>query len=227
MTGATIHDPVPLAVTATTPTSSLDGRQMSRLRATPNGILYVTGAGAVAGVDTRLTARSPSVDDVNDGTPVAQDSACFLYAHNNDTSWNRLRIASALAMSTAQAPSPLLVSDPGEWAAVSQPAVSVIASATRAAGGAGVRHVCRSITVTSSGPAPQTSVDVVLRDGASGAGAILWVGSLAFVAGDSKSIILSGLHIVGSANTAMTLEFQAAPVATNFQRTTLNGHDVV
>jgi hypothetical protein len=144
----------------------------------------------------------------------------------NGASYDRLRSASSTVLSAALGIGSQLVSSPGEWVAVSQPAVSVVATATRAAGAAGVRHVCRSISVSLSTVVAQTPVDVVLRDGASGAGAILWVGTLSAVAGDSKTIEKHGLNIPGSAATAMTLEFQAAPVATNFERVTLTGHDV-
>lgn len=113
------------------------------------------------------------------------------------------------------------------WSAVHAPAVNVLASASRAAAGAGLVNVCRSITATvAAGAAPAAvQLDVVLRDGATGAGAIIWQGALALqgVAGASDKLHASGLYIPGSPNTAMTLEFTAAGGLNTFERVTLGG----
>jgi hypothetical protein len=47
---------------------------------------------------------------------------------------------------------------------------------------------------------------------------------MACLAGDGQTLVVSGLNIVGSLNTAMTLEFTAAPAATNFETVALTGH---
>jgi hypothetical protein len=47
------------------------------------------------------------------------------------------------------------------------------------------------------------------------------------VIGTSDHIELSGLNIVGSANTAMTLEFALAPTPTNFETVSMTGHDAI
>lgn len=121
-----------------------------------------------------------------------------------------------------------VVAPPTDWSVTHNPAVNTTATATKAAGGAGVRHVCTSIhaTMANSGGAAVVG-SVVLRDGAAGAGAILWSGEMAVtaVAGDYRAISISGLNIVGSPNTAMTLEFQAGPGANMFQSVALTGYD--
>jgi hypothetical protein len=116
-----------------------------------------------------------------------------------------------------------MVSLPGQWAITSAPAAAAVATITRAADPTG-RHVCNTITATLTCAAAQTSLLVVLRDGATGVGPILWQGRMACLAGDGQTLVVSGLNIVGSLNTAMTLEFTAAPAATNFETVALTGH---
>jgi hypothetical protein len=85
--------------------------------------------------------------------------------------------------------------------------------------------VCKSITVSIAAVAAQGAINVVLRDGATGVGAILWQAVLIAAAGTSDRITLSGLNIAGSAGNAMTLETTAAPAATNFAVVSLSGYD--
>ncbi|SRR6266851_3213166 len=110
-----------------------------------------------------------------------------------------------------QAASPTLPTAPATWTAhwpVSNP-ISQDPSVTRAAGGAGVKHVATCISVhfiNSSGTL--VSFPVELRDGPSGTGTTLaeWqIGSTA-TNGPGAQIELCDLNIVGSANTPMTLE---------------------
>lgn len=141
------------------------------------------------------------------------------------TGWNRAREASYQNMGNQTARGAGLMSAPGEWAIRHQPAAATQATITRAAGGLNVRHVCRSITVTLLGVAAQAPIEIFLRDGATGVGTILWSARLQCLAGDAQHIALSDLNIVGSSNTAMTLEFGAAPAATNFASVALTGFD--
>src|SRR5260370_1433971 len=55
-------------------------------------------------------------------------------------------------------------------------------------------------------------LDLVLRDGATGVGAVLWGTTLAVqnVAGSVDRIVVVGISIKGTAGNAMTLEFTAA-----------------
>lgn len=126
----------------------------------------------------------------------------------------------------------LLVSSPTEWTIVNAAAVNTAATVTKAAGAAGVKHVLTSITASlaSDGTGmtvPASPVNVVVRDGATGAGTIIWeavIGCPA-TAGDSRTIALSGLSIVGSAATAMCIEFTAAGGAHSFQTISGTGYD--
>lgn len=152
-------------------------------------------------------------------------AAAFGLLFNNAT-YDRARSASAANLAAFLSLGAGLVSLPGDWGAVSTPAVSAQASATRVAGAAGVRHVCTSISFSLGAVAAEGSLLVNLRDGTTGVGTILWSMRIGpFLAGTSGRETISGLNIVGSAATAMTLEFAAAPTATNFETVSLTGHD--
>jgi hypothetical protein len=117
---------------------------------------------------------------------------------------------------------------PYDWSVVHTPAANTQATATKAAGGASLRHICTGITVVLAADttAPAAVVlTVELRDGATGAGTIVWQGriSLPAVAGAMSGIVVPNLHIRGTANTAMTLEFSAAGGANTFQSVTMTG----
>jgi hypothetical protein len=93
-----------------------------------------------------------------------------------------------------------------------------------------VRHVCYGFIAKlanfSAAPAAG-AVDVALRDGATGAGTVLIQHRMAFeaVAGkDGPALVLLGLHIPGSANTAMTVEFNGG-VTGLYQSVTLLYYD--
>lgn len=142
---------------------------------------------------------------------------------------------SALRLSGTTQETCLMVASPGEWAATHTPAAATQATATKAAGGAGVRHICRSITAAFSVPIAGTLtgfISVNLRDGASGAGTILRSWIL-----DPTGIVATGvgaayfeatdLNIIGSANTAMTLEFSAAGDANTHESVSMSGYSSV
>ena len=113
------------------------------------------------------------------------------------------------------------------WTVNNTPAVNTQATASKAAR-ANARHVCTGITATlATGSAATTIVSVNLRDGASGAGNVLWTGVLsAPVNTSAPPIELSGLQIMGSVNTAMTLEFSGAGGATSQESVSLQGFDL-
>jgi hypothetical protein len=122
-----------------------------------------------------------------------------------------------------------LVHLPGDWSINNTPAAATQATASRAAGAAGVRHVCTSISATlAAGATAQSSAAILnLRDGATGAGTILWSKQVILPANGLWEVNIGGLNIVGSAATAMTLEFAAAGAAGTFESVALTGHDVV
>jgi hypothetical protein len=120
-----------------------------------------------------------------------------------------------------------VVAQASEFGVSHGPAAGVLATITRAAV-AGARHVCRGISAGISWSTADTATKVVrrvrLRDGAGGT--ILWetlLGDNAAVAA-SFGVHLSGLSIVGGVNTAMVLEFDAAPSAASFEAVALSGY---
>ena|ERR1041384_7879715 len=108
------------------------------------------------------------------------------------------------------------------------PAAGSQATISQAAGGAGVKNVgegvCFGFSATTA-LAGITTVTVNLRDGATGAGTILqsWQYTLPAATVAPFGQCFSGLHISGTANTAMTLEFSAA-VGNLMEYVTLNGY---
>jgi hypothetical protein len=89
---------------------------------------------------------------------------------------------------------------------------------TQAAAGVGVKNVCMGLTaVVYCGAVAGTAaiVQVFVRDGASGAGTILWAANLVVpsAANQVSQVIVTGLWLVGSPNTALTVEFNGAPGA--------------
>lgn len=181
----------------------------------------------------RARSLVDNADDVAVATVGLAGTVSRLTAFDG-TTYDRLRTASAANLSAATAPAPLLVATPGDWSINHAPAANTQATITRAAGGAGVRHVCTSITAVLSAAAAATSgvVQINLRDGGTGAGTILWsatvqIGGAASISGGAVGISLSGLRIFGTANTAMTLEFSAAGGADTTESVALTGHDSV
>lgn len=114
---------------------------------------------------------------------------------------------------------------PDMWSVPHTPAAATQASASKAAN-ASQRHVCTGIYAIISAVAAQAGIQLNLRDGASGAGTILWSQTIALPVGGIAVISVSGLNIPGALiNTAMTLETSGAPAGTNFASVTLTGYD--
>jgi hypothetical protein len=112
---------------------------------------------------------------------------------------------------------------PGAWSANHAPAAATQATTTRATAGAGVKNICTSITI-SLGGGNNTTLVFVLRDGASGVGAIVWQTRVTALKDAAGAPISIPLWIEGTANTAMTLESTAAPGAAVFATVSMAGH---
>lgn len=119
-----------------------------------------------------------------------------------------------------------------QWVVNSQPASGTVASASIAAE-AGVRHVaqCLGWSAASAGAVTAAAGAVVLRDGATGAGTILVPYSIAHLVAAAAgvqtvdSFAVCGLSLVGTTNTAMTVEFDAG-VTGEVQRVWLSGVNI-
>lgn len=119
---------------------------------------------------------------------------------------------------------------PRGWTAVHNPAANTQATVSKAAGAAGQlltqgeEHVCTGISASIAGTAASSVVHVYLRDGASGAGTILWSAVMVCAANASDRLDVDGLHIIGTAETAMTLEFDGAGGLNTTQSVALRGY---
>src|SRR5687767_14605001 len=136
-----------------------------------------------------------------------------------------IEAGNAAALAATVSTKALLAVAPGNWSVNHTPAAATQATITKAAGAAGVRHVCTSISATLAtiGTAQSSVILLNLRDGATGAGTILWSKQVALPANAVWNVDLSGLTIVGSAATAMTLEFSAANAAASFASVAMTG----
>lgn len=114
------------------------------------------------------------------------------------------------------------------WTASHLPAANVQATIAKAAAGAGVRNVFTALTVVfAAGATAPAAVNtsVSLIDGVSGGTTYLWRStiSLPATAGAMNGIALTDLWLVGTANTALTLEFLAAGGLNTFESVTMSG----
>jgi hypothetical protein len=109
------------------------------------------------------------------------------------------------------------------WSAQHMPAAATQATCTIAAAGPNLRNVVKSITACiAAGANAQTPINVVLRDGATGVGNILWSGALSAIVNSCGVVEWEG-ELAGSPNTQMTLEFTGAGVAASLETVAMNG----
>jgi hypothetical protein len=117
-----------------------------------------------------------------------------------------------------------------DWSATAAPAAAAQATATRPASTGpalvGGTHVATSVSATLVSGGTTAQVQLNLINGVSGGAAILgsWILSVPAVAGTCIVFSLDSLEIIGTPNTAMTLEFAAGAGAGNFESVTLTGH---
>lgn len=119
---------------------------------------------------------------------------------------------------------------PSGWTIVLNPGVNTQATATQAAR-QGERHIATGIyaQLVAGAVAPTAvQLSVILRDGPSGTGTVIWSGVVALtaVAGAAANPVqIPDLFIKGTPGNAMTLEFSAAGGANTFESVTLTGFD--
>lgn len=138
-------------------------------------------------------------------------AACGLLAYNG-SQYSRVVLNTAANISGTTQANQLGIAAPGEWTENSSVAAAGTPSASKTAGAAGVRHVCRnlSISIANNGAAKTALITINLRDGAAGAGTIKRTWQFIVPAGDTINIDVADLNIFGTAATAMTLESAAA-----------------
>lgn len=148
----------------------------------------------------------------------------------NGTGWDRRRATSAANQSATINTGAQLSEKGPRWSLNISPGGGSQATVTKAAGGGTVRHIADCVIFSAGSiTAPTLSfLSVVLRDGATGTGTVVssWVTVVPAAAGENVAgQSLCGLAIVGSANTAMTLEFSGG-ITNLLETVTLVGYDV-
>lgn len=120
----------------------------------------------------------------------------------------------------------------GRWTVVSFPAANSQATASIAAEAA-VRHVidCVSFAADAGAAVAAAAGNVAIRDGATGAGTVIWqiaVAHLVAAAAGIQTIAphsFCGLNLIGTTNTAMTAEINAG-VTGEVQSVSMSGYNV-
>lgn len=142
---------------------------------------------------------------------------------------NQVLSGSATNISAKSSANALLTTHAGDWSVTHAPAANTQATITKAAGASGVRHVCTSVSATfaAGASAPTAAVGTLnLIDGATGGTPIAsWIIGVEATAGRTTPFVITGLNIVGTAATAMTLEFAAAGGANTYQSVAMTGHE--
>jgi hypothetical protein len=108
------------------------------------------------------------------------------------------------------------------------PAANTVATITQASAGGSTKNVCTGFTVTlaAQATAPTANqITVSLIDGATGGTTYLWRSVIAIpaTAGAVTAFVKTGAWFVGTAATAMTLEFSAAGGANTIESVSMSG----
>lgn len=184
------------------------------------GVSVTAGSGTVMAADKVGTASAPTTDErlqyVKLDGGIAGSSA-------------PIEAGNAAAIAAGVSTKALLTVPCGNWYVTHAPAAAAQATASKAAGAAGVRHVCTGFTVTLAGGAAAPTaalVTVNLRDGATGAGTIISTLTLAVTAVAGMCVVhhVGPLNVFGTAATAMTVETSAATGANVSASVTLYGY---
>jgi hypothetical protein len=140
-----------------------------------------------------------------------------------------LATSSALNLAAAINTAPGITEKGARWSQLSAPAAGSQGTTSKAAGAAGVRHVadCVSYSAGAIAAPAATALTINVRDGASGGGTVIWSKTVTIpaTAAPHYDQNFCGLNLIGTAATAMTLEFSAA-LASESESVTLTGYDV-
>lgn len=200
------------------------------------GAASIGTLGANAGVNIGSVAllAATGVDIGNVGLKAAQTLATLTDVTNpvglkaiattGPDVFTNLRAASQANLGGATANFPggaLMMTRPGDWSNVSDPGAATKATTTRAAPGSGKAHVVTSITGCVLAVNAQTGLTLSLTDGTLG---VIWATKFLPPTGQGRDFQITGLNILISSNAAVTLDFNAAPAAGNFQSCAMTGY---
>ncbi len=209
----------------------IDGRLVASIPSGANGPNNNTVSSAAVSISNSGTANTLSLAAISVGdTSKKETNLC-----DPLNEWLCAKLTSAATQTSAINSTSLLVEKPGRWSANNSgtAASGVQGTISRSAGAAGVRHVVDCISYSADSAAAVTAANVLLnvRDGATGAGTIIYQLALSFPTAAGLGIQeiapqpICGLNIPGTAATAMTIEFSAA-VTGSIQSVNMTGYDV-
>lgn len=140
------------------------------------------------------------------------------------------RAASAANLGASFGTGAQIIENGPRWSVNSAPAAGSQGTSSKAAGGAGVRHVVDKVCFSGgSTTAPAlTQLTVNIRDGATGAGTILASFQTIVIATAGQNVApycTPSLNLIGTANTAMTAEWSAS-LANEFEQVSITGFDL-
>lgn len=151
------------------------------------------------------------------------------------TQWLRSKAAALATMPTSSTTTARaivgaqLVEKSSRFSVVHNPAAGSQATASIAAE-SGVRHVadCVSFSGAATTNPSATALTINLRDGATGAGTIIWTYEVVATAATGNLVpahSICGLNLVGTTNTAMTLEYSAL-LANLIESVSVSGYNI-
>jgi hypothetical protein len=143
-------------------------------------------------------------------------------AENDDGTFDRAVNSDADNMAATSQSRAMLGTRPGEWAVNDSDGGGGTPSATKAAGGAGVRHVITGVTGSMCGTAATGNIVCSVKDG----GTTVWARKLRLIANGQSGFEVTGLNIIGTANTAVVVSFDGAPGAAVVSSVNATGYSV-
>jgi hypothetical protein len=204
-----------------------NGTSWDRVRSATGDTMVSTGMTAVGNMIFNGTNFDRVREATADALVAAGIQSVNIGLFNGGTTFDRWDGISATNNTATTSVGTAYVTPLSTWSVINTTSIAATAATvSKASGGGSVRHVATGITACFQDSAINTVARIVhLRDGATGAGTILrtWFLS-AGVAGDADCINVTGLNMTGTAATAMTIEFSAAPAATASETVTLTGY---
>lgn len=212
--------------------ANLDAAISTRLKPadTLAGVTTVTTLGTITNPVTVAQATAANLKmqtDSSGATGSATPARAELNGLNDGTNLIGQKAVSAANLTLGATPltGVAITDEVCTWTINHLPAAATKATISRAANASG-RHVAKFYQVCFAAGATAGPVQTwTIRDGATGAGTVVWNGALA-VAVNGSMCIGGEVSLVGTTNTAMTIEFGAAGAATTIETVSLCGYDV-
>jgi hypothetical protein len=143
-------------------------------------------------------------------------------SENDDGTFDRAVNSDADNMAATSQSRAVIGTRPGEWAVTDSDGGGGTPSATKAAGGAGVRHVITGVTGSMCGTAATGNIMCTVKDGST----VVWSRKLRLIANGQAGFEATGLNIIGTANTLVVVAFDDAPGSAVVSSVNATGYSV-